>query len=212
MLIKKLYYWYCFGGLNYVYLKIKDKIMHDRKAKDKLYEILSHVDTTEYRKMIELIYAAKTGHKFKLDKPRTFNEKIQWLKLYDATELKTQLADKYLVREWIKSKIGKEYLIPLIGVWDSVEEIDIEKLPTKFCIKATHGCGWNIIVKNKNDIEWETVKEKLNYWLTLNYAFVNGLELQYLNIPHKIMVEEYIENDKGKLFDYKIHCFSGEPT
>lgn len=146
-----------------------------------------------------------------LDNPQTFNEKIQWLKLYDSTPLKTRLADKYLVRDWIKEKIGEEYLIPLLGVYDKFEEIDFDKLPNKFVIKCNHGSGWNIIVKDKTNLDLTEVKAKLDKWMTENFAFKWGVELHYRDIQPKIIIEEYMDDGTGDLMDYKYTCFNGKP-
>ena len=146
-----------------------------------------------------------------LDRPRYFNEKIQWLKLYDSTPIKTRLSDKYLVREWVIEKIGEEYLIPLIGVFNKFEDIYVEKLPTQFVIKCNHGKGYNIIVKNKSLLNITFAKSKVEKWMEENYAFSNGLELQYRDIKHKIIIEEYIDDGTGDLRDYKFICFNGKP-
>ncbi len=153
-------------------------------------------------------YAGKT---LDLENPQTLNEKIQWLKLYDSTPLKTQLTDKYLAREWVKERIGEKYLIPLLGTWDKFDEIDFDRLPAKFVLKANHGCGWNIIVKDKNTFDKAAAREKFNKWLNTNFAFVNGLELHYKDIFPKIIAEQYLENDNGYLYDYKVLCFNGKP-
>ena len=145
-----------------------------------------------------------------LDNPKTFNEKIQWLKLYDNSPLKTKLSDKYLVREFIKEQIGDEYLIPLLGVWDSFDEIEFEKLPDSFVLKVNHGSGWNIIVKNKLDFNIKAAKKKFDLWMDINYAY-KGFELQYRDIKPKIIAEKYMQDSRGELNDYKIMCFNGEP-
>ena len=98
-------------------------------------------------------YFEKTGETLNLDNPRTFNEKIQWLKLYDSTPIKTLLADKYAVRGWIKEKIGAKYLVPLLGVWDSFDDINFNTLPERFVLKCNHGSGYNIIVKDKSKLD-----------------------------------------------------------
>ncbi|MBZ7982168.1 glycosyltransferase [Campylobacter sp. RM12640] len=156
-------------------------------------------------------YRKVTGKTLNLENPKTLNEKIQWMKLYDSTPVKTRLADKYLVREWIKEQIGEEYLIPLLGVYDKFEEIDFDKLPNKFVIKCNHGCSYNIIVKNKAELDLKDIKNKLDKWMNENYAFRAGYELHYLNIEPKIIIEEYIENvSKNDLVDYKFFCFNGK--
>ena len=153
-------------------------------------------------------YYQRTGKHMDLANPVTYNEKIQWLKLFDNSERKTQLADKYLVRNWVAEKIGDEYLIPILGVWKCFEEINFDSLPNKFVLKTNHGSGWNLIVKNKEELDWLQVKSKFDYWIKRNFAFY-GLELQYMNIPRRIIAEEYLE-ELDQVYDYKFMCFNGE--
>ena len=165
--------------------------------------------TSKYERELKLWYKERTGEELNLQNPKTFNEKIQWLKLYDSTPLKTRLADKYLVREWVAEKIGEEYLIPLLGVWDSFEDIDFDKLPERFVLKANHGYNWNYIVKDKSTFDKNDARAKFVEWLNTNFAF-RGLEIQYMNISPKIIAEEYLENGDNDLYDYKVFCFGGK--
>lgn len=137
-------------------------------------------------------YKIATGKYLDIEKPRTYNEKMQWLKLYDSTPIKTRLADKYLVRDWIKEKIGEQYLIPLLGVYDKFEEIDFAKLPNQFVIKCNHGSGWNIIVKDKSKLDLKEAKEKVDRWISDDYSTKWGCELHYRDITPKIIIEKYI--------------------
>ena len=164
-----------------------------------------------YKNEIKKFWYQKKKMKLELERPRTFNEKIQWIKLYDSTPIKTRLSDKYLVRGWIIDKIGLNYLIPLLGVYDYFEEINFEKLPNKFVIKCNHGRRYNILVHDKSKLNLTDTKSKIEKWINMNYAFKNGLELQYRDIRPKILIEKYIEDDKGHLKDYKFICFSGKP-
>jgi len=173
------------------------------------YDYYEDLFTNRYEKELKIWYKAKTGEDLNLQNPKTFNEKIQWLKLYDSTPLKTRLADKYLVREWVAEKIGAEYLIPLLGVWDSFDEIDFDKLPERFVLKANHGYHWNYIVTDKSLFNKEEAKAKFDEWLNTNFAF-KGLELHYMNIPPKIIADEYLENEENDLYDYKVFCFGGK--
>lgn len=179
-------------------------------SKETQYEYFKNLPSEQYANELKLWFEKVTGNKLNLDNPKTFNEKIQWLKLYDSTPLKTKLADKYLVREWVEEKIGSEYLIPLLGVWNEFDEIDFNKLPNSFVLKANHGCGWNIIVKDKSKFNIEEARKKFNNWMKLNFAFRVGLELQYMNIKPKIIAEKYLENGNEDLYDYKVFCFNGK--
>ena len=165
-----------------------------------------------YKNLLSQWYMQTMREPLNLDNPRTFNEKLQWLKIYNALPIKTRLADKYLVRDWVKEKIGEQYLIPLLGVYDKFEDIDFAKLPNQFVIKCNHGCQYNIIVKDKNKIDLQEVKEKLDKWMLENFAFKYGYELHYKDIEPKIIIEKFIENKTsgGDLYDYKFWCFNGK--
>ena len=170
-----------------------------------------------YKKLDEMYYESELKEWYKmlgghddLDDPKSFNGKIQWLKIHDATPLKTKLADKYLVREWIKEKIGEKYLIELLGVYSGFSEIDFDKLPKQFVIKANHGSGMNIVVKDKMALNMKYVEKEITDWMNIVFGF-EGMEIHYFDMPRKILVEKYIEEMNGNLFDYKIYCFNGEP-
>lgn len=141
-----------------------------------------------------------------MENPQTFNEKIQWLKLYDSTPEKTFLADKYQVRNYIRQTIGEKYLVPLLGVYSKFDDIDFENLPDKFVLKCNHGSGMNVIVADKSAINKKNLKAKFDKWMRENFGFVKGLQLHYNYIPHKIIAEEYI----SPLTDYKFYCYNGK--
>lgn len=164
-----------------------------------------------YKELLTQWLYERVGEVGNLDNPRTFNEKIQWIKLHADNELYTKLADKYLVRDWVAGKIGEEYLIPLIGAWDNFDDINFDEFPEKFVLKANHGCKYNYIVYDKNGFNKTDARNKFSRWMRENFAW-NTLELQYKNIPKKIIAEEYIENSDKNLNDYKIFCFNGKPT
>ena len=164
----------------------------------------------DYRKYLKQWYAAIMKKPLNLDVPGSFNEKIQWLKIYDSTPIKTRLADKYLVREWVKEKIGEKYLIPLLGVYDRFEDIDFDQLPNQFVIKCNHGSGYNIVVKDKSQLDLAGAKSKVDAWMHENFAFKRGFELHYRGIKPKILIEQYITHDGQNLYDYKFWCFNGD--
>jgi hypothetical protein len=157
-------------------------------------------------------FQINTGEVLDLDKPRTFNEKQQWLKLYDSTPIKTELTDKYLVRAWIKKMIGEEYLIPMLGVWTCFDDIDFNKLPEKFVLKCVHGSGMNIIVRDKDELNRKEAKKKIDFWMKTSYGIGPMQEWHYRDIPHRVIAEEYMENIEGDLYDYKVYCFNGQPA
>lgn len=165
-----------------------------------------------YKSELKKFWYEKKNKILDLERPRTFNEKIQWLKLYDSTPIKSKLSDKFLVREWVSKKIGEDYLIPLLGEYKKFDDIDFKKLPNQFVIKCNHGRRYNIIVKNKSELNITDARSKIEKWMKENYAFSNGIELQYRDIEPKIIIEEFMDDGNGDLRDYKFICFNGKPN
>ena len=159
----------------------------------------------------QILFTLSTKRILNLKNPKTFNEKLMWLKLNWQHPLVVKCADKYTVREYI-SNLGYENTLPkLYGVYDSVDEIDWDSLPNKFALKCTHGCGFNIICDNKQKLNIEEAIEKLDHWMKTRYVF-EAVEIQYDKMKPRIICEEYIETSAGILpNDYKIYCFNGEP-
>ena len=200
-------FWKDFDRLIAYYPQVK-KIFISEKEREKSKMINK---TTPYKQELQNWYRRISKNKsFDIDNPQTFNEKIQWLKLYDSTPIKTKLADKYLVREWVKEKIGEKYLIPLLGIYDRFEDIDFDQLPNQFVIKCNHGSGYNVVVKDKSQLDLDAAKLKVERWMRDNFAFRYGFELHYRDIQPKILIEHYITNDGQNLYDYKFWCFNGE--
>lgn len=179
-------------------------------AKDIQYYYYKGLHPDQYEENIKEWYYGRTGEELNLENPVTYNEKIQWMKLYDSTQTKADLADKYRVREYVKEKIGEKYLVPLLGVWNKVDDIPFDVLPERYVLKANHGCGYNIIIREKENFDEEVIKRQLNKWLHTNFAYSAGLELHYRFIKPLIIAEEYIENGDGELNDYKVFCFNGK--
>lgn len=156
-------------------------------------------------------FKQKMGQKLNLENPETFNEKIQWIKLNYRNPLMTESADKYKVRNHIKEEIGEEYLNDLLAVYETVEEIDLSILPQKFVLKATHSSRQNLIVKNKEKINWKQEIDNMKKWLNTNWYY-HGRQWGYKNIKPRIIAEKYMkDNDSKDLKDYKIMCFNGVP-
>ena len=171
---------------------------------------LSRMPLDEQIRYLSELYNFRTGDTLNLSAPANYNQKIQWLKIYDNLPIKTPLSDKFQVRDWVADKIGNEYLVPLLGAWDRAEDVDFDALPSRFCLKANHGSGWNIVVRDKVSLDIPSAIWKMRLWLATPYG-VDGYEPQYFSIPRKIIAEEYIEQSDGDLVDYKIHCFDGRP-
>lgn|GEM_PF-280927 len=156
-------------------------------------------------------FKERTGIELDIDNPRTFNEKIQWLKLYDRKPIYTKMVDKYEVKRFISEKIGEEYIIPTIGIYNSIDEIDFSKLPEKFVIKCTHDSGSVFICKNRKDFDIEKVCKEINTALKKNYYWPDR-EWPYYDVPRRIIVEEYLEESSGRdINDYKVFTFNGKP-
>lgn len=161
---------------------------------------------------VKLRFYAAMGKKLDLDDPKTFNEKLQWLKLYNRKPEYTMMVDKYLVRDYIKEKLGEEYLIPLLGAWDDPDEIDFDALPDRFVLKCNHNSGTGMyICRDKSKMDVQKVKDGLRRGLAEDF-FMRSREWPYKNVPRKIICEQYMEQ-KGSsdLTDYKFYCFNGEP-
>ena len=162
------------------------------------------------RDYLERKFEALMGTPLHLDAPQTFNEKLQWLKLYDRKPEYTMMVDKYRVREYIAQKIGAEYLIPLLGVWDSPDEIDFAALPEQFVLKCNHNSGLGMcICKDKSTLDLRKVRRELRKGLRQDY-YLPGREWPYKDVPRKIIAEKFmIDNEVNELRDYKFFCFRG---
>lgn len=171
--------------------------------------LLDWVDDKHY---LKLAFRAKMGYPLNLENPRTFNQKLQWLKLYDRKPLYTQLVDKYAVRQYIGEKIGEEYLIPLVGgPWKNTDEIDFDALPEQFVLKCNHDSGGLVVCRDKSRLDQEAAKKKLNRHLQVNY-YMSSREWPYKDVKPCIFAEQYMEDERQKsgLIDYKFFCFHGK--
>ena len=187
--------------LYYALIYVFDKIM------ELYYKHISNPERTVRQR-----YKRRLGREVELENPKIFNDKIQWLKLNWYNPLAIKCADKYGVREIIREKLGSKYLNNLIAVYDSVDQIDLDKLPDSFVLKGTHGSGYNIVCKDKSKMNWSLEFRKMKRWLRNKYYLKNG-EWVYKDITPRIICEEFLfdENQKNGLTDYKFFCFQGEP-
>ena len=154
------------------------------------------------------LYSYYTGKTMDLDRVQTYNEKLQWMKYYDKSD-KSAYTDKYLVRKYIREKIGEGYLVPCLGVWEKYDDIDFGSLPDRFVLKCTHASGYNVIVKNKNSLDHEKNRILFEKWLSIEYkhvAFAN----EYEGIYPRIIAEKMLEDETGELKDYKVFVFGGK--
>ena len=184
----------------------RDSVIYKTRRK---IQVLAHKIFSD-ETMSKFYYRVVLKKNLNLKNPQTFNEKLQWLKLnyYSNNPLVVKCSDKFAVRDFIKEKGYEDLLVPLIGNWEKPEEIDWTKLPQKFVLKCNHGCAYNIVCNNKDELNEKETKKQLKKWLKEDFGAFN-IEIHYSKIkPHKIICEEYL----GKsITDYKFFCFNGEP-
>ena len=160
---------------------------------------------------LKLLFRNKMGYWMDFDHPQTFNEKLQWLKLYNRKPEYSKMVDKYEAKNYVADLIGDEYIIPTLGVWDSVNDIDFNSLPNQFVLKCTHDSGGVVICKDKNQLNIGAAKRKLQKGLNTDY-YPTSREWPYKNVKPRIIAEQYMEDESGyELKDYKWFCFDGEP-
>jgi len=184
---------------------------------DKDYRFLINADRGHYdhwddEKYLKRKFKAVLGRELDLENPKTFNEKLQWLKLHNRKPEYSVIVDKYRVRDYIREKLGEEYLIPLIGAWDSPDEIDFDALPDRFVLKCNHNSGMGMyICKDKSQMDVNKVKEELRKGLSQDYYLVHR-EWPYKDVPRKIICEQYMTDtpESQDFTDYKFFCFNGK--
>lgn len=161
---------------------------------------------------LKLLFRYKKGYWMDFANPQTFSEKLQWLKLYNRNPLYTVMVDKVKAKEYVASKIGTQYIIPTLGVWERVEDIDFDSLPNRFVIKCNHNSGKGMyICKDKSEMDVDKVKKDLKQGLKENY-YLHGREWPYKDVPRRIIAEQYMEDESGyELKDYKVFNFNGKP-
>lgn len=178
---------------------------------DRDYDYLANLDEKYYKDVLQLMYYEQFGKQINWENPVTYNEKINWEKLYLRDARRTRLADKLLARDWVREQIGERYLTKLYGVWDDPEDIDFDALPDAFALKLNNGSDRNIIVKDKSQINRKEICKQLKIWKESNYAYTM-LEPHYKDIVPKIICEEYLVGLADSVYDCDIYCFHGEPV
>ena len=173
----------------------------------KKYKLLSFLNDKSY---IKIKYFLKFHKRLNLKNPKTFNEKLQWLKLYDRNPSYIKMVDKYEAKKYVGNIIGEKYIIPTIGIYDSFDEIDFNKLPNQFVMKCTHDSGGVIICKDKSKVNIETIRKKIYKALNNNYYY-HSREWQYKEVKPRIIIEKYMEDkETNELRDYKFFCFNSQ--
>ena len=158
---------------------------------------------------LKIIYRMNLKKKLHIKNPSTFNEKLQWLKIHDRRPEYTCMVDKYEAKKYVANKIGNQYIVPTLGVWDRFENIEFGNLPNQFVLKCTHDSGGLVICKDKKIFDYNIAKKKINKCMRKNYYW-QGREWPYKDVPRRIMAEKYMEDEEGQLKDYKFFCFNGK--
>ena len=209
------------------YMGNKQQISRQQANNSKLSKLLKYATDSNYRfkvndahgfyktmsdeRYLKKKFKALVGYDLNLDNPKTYNEKIQWLKLHDRNPLYPKLVDKYEVKEYVAGIIGDQYIIPTIGVWDKFEDINFDSLPQQFVLKCTHDSGGLVICTDKSQFDKEKARRKICTALNRNYYYVHR-EWPYKNVRPRIIAEKYMEDStSAELNDYKFFCFDGAP-
>jgi hypothetical protein len=181
------------------------------------YDFLMSLDEKYYPKYLSMAYFLRMQQKLNLFKPKFLSEKVQWLKLYDNSQIKTQLTDKILVRNWVKNKIGAEYLKEIFWIGKDFNLIPFNILPNSFVLKTNHGCKWQFIIKNKeeylNNLQLQKITENaVNKWLHQSFFGLSDFETQYKLIEPQILIEKFLRDDNNiTSHNFEIWCFNGIP-
>ena len=194
-----------------MYVRDNDKLSSVYKEEDMIKEFLKKMIPDSI--YLRIIFKINMGYKLDLNNPKTFNEKLQWLKLHDRNPYYTKLVDKYEVKKIVAELIGEEYIIPTYGIWEKFEEINFDKLPQQFVLKCTHDSGGLFIVRDKEKFDMGNAGEQMKVFLKRNYYYA-GREWPYKNIKPRILAEKYLEESSkikvdSDLTDYKFYCFDG---
>lgn len=184
------------------------KIWHQPACKKTILWVASMVPDRTY---VKLTAKGKLGYSINLEHPQTFNEKLNWLKLYGRNPLYTRMADKYEAKKIVAERIGEQYVVRNLGCWQSFDDIDFSQLPDQFVLKCTHDSGGAYICRDKSTFDRAETRKKLNLAMSMNY-FYACREWPYKNIPHRIIADELLDDHSGRVLnDYKFWCFNGEP-
>lgn len=183
---------------------------------DKKFRFFCNVSLGFYNKMDDARYLKKlffiqTGKQCNFDDPKTLDEKMQWLKLYDRNPNYVKLVDKYESKKVLSDIIDEKYIIPTLGCWESFDDIDFSTLPNKFILKTTHDSGTHCVCLDKNTFNFKKARKTINKSLKRNYFYL-WREWPYKNVKPRIIAEKLLENEDGSpLVDYKFYCYGGKP-
>lgn len=169
------------------------------------------LDDAKIRNIAAKIFEEKVGYKPDFEHPRSMNEKIFWFKLNYHNPLVTTCCDKFAVKDYVTQKLGAEYVIPTVQSWKSAEDIDFSQLPDQFVLKVNWSSGYNIIVKDKSQLNWEEARAKIAYWMQPQQnSYYQTFNWGYKNMEPVVYAEQYMEQIEGQLYDYKFYCCNGK--
>ena len=172
---------------------------------------LGYYDSLSDEEFLKKVFPKYMGYPLDLENPKTFSEKLQWLKVNYREPIQTVMVDKHEAKHFIAHRVGDQYIIPTLAVWDSVEDIDFDALPNQFVLKCTHDSGGIVICKDKSSLDRKATKAKLSASLQRDYSRI-AREWPYKDVPRRIIAEEYLsELGNNEILDYKMYCFHGEP-
>ena len=189
------------------------ELIHSPKARFIFLSNRGLYDHMGDRKYLELRYKMMAGKVLNLDNPKSFDDKLQWLKLYDHNPFYSTIVDKYEAKKYIAGRLGEEYVPRLLGLWDDFDEIDFSSLPSSFVLKCTHDSGGVVICPDKNNFDYKRAERIIERSMKRNF-FLQKREWPYKNVKHRIIAEEYLSDDSGEdegLVEYNFLCFNGEP-
>ena len=192
------------------YLKMINNFLFNRQIRFGYFSAIGFYNWLPDDLFLKKEFKLRMGKKLNLDNPRTFNEKLQWLKIHNRKPEYTVMVDKYAAKQYVADRIGEEYIIPTLGVWNHFDDIDFDSLPNQFVLKCTHDSGGLAICKDKLTFDKEAAKKKIEHYLKRKYYYIHR-EWPYKNVQPRIIVEKYMSDDINKeLNDYKLMCFNGK--
>lgn len=196
-------------NLKTIFRKIKTFLRNPKISLIKLLYLISPLLSDSF--YLKLLFPLKTGYKLNLDQPKTYNEKLQWLKINYKIPIMTKMVDKFLAKNFAANIIGSEYIVKSYGVWKKFEDIDFDKLPKQFVLKTTHDQGGVVLVSDKKNFDKKSAEKKIKKHLKFKHFYLTR-EWPYKNVEPRIMAEALlVDREIGDLYDYKFYCFHGEP-
>lgn len=192
------------------YLGMINNFLFDPKIRFGYLSTIGFYNWMSDEQFLKKEYFLQMGKTLNLNDPKTFNEKLQWLKIHNRKPEYTTMVDKYAAKQYVADRIGEQYIIPTLGVWEHFDDIDFDNLPNQFVLKCTHDSGGIVICRDKSKLDKKVAKKKLEYYLRRKYYYIHR-EWPYKNVKPRIIAEKYMTKGNGEdLNDYKLMCFNGK--